>query len=312
MHLKRFTPMGRKLTHFIDYEERLALKPYMSDGSFGPSYSLYGVICHAGGGPNSGHYFSYVKDCRGQWHEMNDESVTKVPHAPLKQKNAYILFYLRDRGQGLDAAVNLPPSAMVPRQSIAKNMKKRKASEDGHEDEGVKVTKPFIGPRMPSPDRISTPKKTAEKPNATPAKADPQAERVRQKIEAAQTSKALDGLEAYGSDSSDKEDDGPEELANPKTVVGVQPPPTGTSPLPPSSPLPTSATTPSRSSTTDSNAANSVRTPISTTSFYGGPSSSHKRKHSESFGKERRSSAASFNPFDKSRLTNGRKKPRPL
>ncbi|KAJ7487742.1 hypothetical protein B0H11DRAFT_1720627, partial [Mycena galericulata] len=75
VHLKRFTPTGRKITNFVEYEERLSLKPYMSDEQYGPSYSLYGVICHAGGGPNSGHCYAYVKSGSGRWYEMNDESV---------------------------------------------------------------------------------------------------------------------------------------------------------------------------------------------------------------------------------------------
>ncbi|KAJ7072734.1 hypothetical protein C8F01DRAFT_972368, partial [Mycena amicta] len=102
VHLKRFTPMGRKLKHLIKYEERLSLKPYMSDGNHGPNYSLYGVICHAGSGPNSGHYYAFVKSGSGQWTEMNDEMVTNV-QTPTDLENAYILFYLREKGQALDA-----------------------------------------------------------------------------------------------------------------------------------------------------------------------------------------------------------------
>lgn len=34
IHLKRFTPMGRKITEPIKYPEVLALGPYMSDVRF--------------------------------------------------------------------------------------------------------------------------------------------------------------------------------------------------------------------------------------------------------------------------------------
>ncbi|KAA1466586.1 cysteine proteinase, partial [Dentipellis sp. KUC8613] len=95
VHLKRFSPLGRKIGHPVRYDERLSLGPYMSKGSYGPSYSLYGVISHAGGGPNSGHYYAYVKSGKGQWYEMNDDSVTRCQGAPLDKKNAYILFYIR-------------------------------------------------------------------------------------------------------------------------------------------------------------------------------------------------------------------------
>ncbi|KZT29259.1 cysteine proteinase, partial [Neolentinus lepideus HHB14362 ss-1] len=95
VHLKRFTPLGRKIGHPLKYEERLSLQPYMSDGQYGPTYSLYGVICHAGGGPNSGHYYAYVKASDDKWYEMNDDSVTPHHGTPVNVKNAYILFYMR-------------------------------------------------------------------------------------------------------------------------------------------------------------------------------------------------------------------------
>jgi ubiquitin carboxyl-terminal hydrolase 36/42 len=35
IHLKRFTPMGRKLTHPVRFDQTLDLKPYMSEGKVG-------------------------------------------------------------------------------------------------------------------------------------------------------------------------------------------------------------------------------------------------------------------------------------
>ncbi|KDQ64359.1 hypothetical protein JAAARDRAFT_94004, partial [Jaapia argillacea MUCL 33604] len=95
VHLKRFTPLGRKIGHLVRYEERITLRPAMSEGQFGPWYSLIGVISHAGGGPNSGHYYAHVKAGNGQWFEMNDESVSRHHGVPISLKNAYILFYMR-------------------------------------------------------------------------------------------------------------------------------------------------------------------------------------------------------------------------
>lgn len=105
VHLKRFTPAGRKLQHPIRYDDRLALQPFMSDGQFGPSYSLYGVISHAGSGPNSGHYYAHIRGSNGSWYEMNDDSVEQRSGA-LNMKNAYVLFYIREKGQALEAALN--------------------------------------------------------------------------------------------------------------------------------------------------------------------------------------------------------------
>ncbi|KAF7352580.1 Ubiquitin carboxyl-terminal hydrolase [Mycena venus] len=299
VHLKRFTPMGRKIGNHVDYEERLTLKPYMSEGQHGPAYSLYGVICHAGGGPNSGHYFAYVKSRSGRWCEMNDESVSPDVPTPVNLKNAYILFYLREKGQGLDAAVNAVNSTPQTKNGggIAAGMKKRRVREED-EDTGAKVNKPFIGPQLPSP--------VAERPTLASNKSDPQADLVRKKIEAARSgsSKALAGLGEYASDS-----DG-EEAAKPSP-----PSPHVLTSLPPSSPLP--PTTPAVSSTAVSPVTatattfSSPATVVPATNFYGATPTSHKRKHSESFGNDRdrapkRSSlGASLNPFGNNRLTTG-------
>ena len=176
----------------------------MSEGQYGPSYSLYGVICHAGSGPNSGHYYGFVKSASGQWYEMNDESVSST-RAPVGLKSAYILFYIRDKGQALEAAVS--QVSIPPRNGVAAGMKKRKAvdsdDERAGEDTGVKTARPFIGPQLPSP----TPSNVAnqQNPNAT----DPQAEIVKKKIAAASKAKAaqaLSDLSFYVDDDDDEEE----------------------------------------------------------------------------------------------------------
>ena len=158
VHLKRFTPLGRKLAHPIRYEERINLQQSMSDGQFGPSYSLYGVICHAGSGPNSGHYYAHVKGADGFWYEMNDESVARLRAAPVGLKSAYILFYLRDKGQSLQAVVNsthLPHVNGVTTNGMTNGLsKKRKiVTSDGEDEEdkgeSASASKSFIGPTLP-------------------------------------------------------------------------------------------------------------------------------------------------------------------
>ena len=186
IHLKRFSPMGRKIGHPIRYDERLSLQPYMSDGTFGPSYSLYGVICHAGGGPNSGHYYAQVKDGGGIWHEVNDESVTRLVAPPLSLKNAYVLFYMRDKGQALESAISSATREHLKGGLVA-GMKKRKLSHEANEDTGVRTspnssrpTTPtrFIGPLLPSP-IIPSPSKRRRLNDSK----DPQAEALSKKIE---------------------------------------------------------------------------------------------------------------------------------
>lgn len=250
--------MGRKMAHPIRYDERISIQPYMSQGQHGPMYSLYGVICHAGGGPNSGHYYAFIKDANGKWYEMNDESVTPSFQPPLGLKNAYILFYLRDKGQALDAAISLGTSGpKTPKVGLAAGMKKRKVveSDDEDEDDSRPSAAPskgrFIGPLLPSPMP-----KPAE---STEPRPDPQAEKLKKRIAERQAasvtspvkpSAALLSLAQYSDDSS--EDLGEKvaskvttETATPAQAADKPLPPTpsgSTSPVaskPPSSPIPT-------------------------------------------------------------------------
>ncbi|KAK7061944.1 ubiquitin carboxyl-terminal hydrolase [Favolaschia claudopus] len=303
VHLKRFTPMGRKITSYVEYEEGLTLAPYMSEGQHGPTYSLYGVICHAGGGPNSGHYFAYVKARSGKWCQMNDELVTHDNNnrAPVNLKNAYILFYLRNRGQGLDAAINAAPQTNGGGgggggRSIVAGMKKRQV-RDEDEDMGSKVDKPFIGPRLPP-----------SSPVASSSRTDPQADAIRKKIDAARNSKALAGLGEYASDSEGEEPA--------KSSLLSQPPSSQHASLPPSSPLPPATSSPvispvTASTSTATASFSSPATAVSAVNFYGNTPNNNKRKHHESFGNDRdrapkRSSlGASLNPFGNNRLTSG-------
>ncbi|KAL0949256.1 hypothetical protein HGRIS_009334 [Hohenbuehelia grisea] len=276
VHLKRFSPLGKKIGHHVNYDESLSLRPVMSDGQYGPSYSLYGVICHAGGGPNSGHYFAHVRSREGRWYEMNDESVTPC-RPPTGVKNAYMLFYLRNKGEGLEAAVAGAAVAEVKQAKtaggVAAAMKKRHApsSSDGmdvdlDEDIGEKVSasasgKPFIGPLMPSPmpktDGPSEAKKI--KLDALSAAKDPQALKVKQKIEASQKAHGLSGVMAYASDASDDSDHDADDgaaKAHPSSPATQLPPPS--SPAAPSSPI----------------ASTSQASTIPATSFYGSTATS--------------------------------------
>ncbi|KAJ3991792.1 Usp36 protein [Lentinula boryana] len=239
VHLKRFSPMGSKIGHMVSYDEQLSLSPYMSEGQYGPNYTLYGVICHAGGGPHSGHYYAYVKSRDNRWHEMNDESVTTAS-TPTRNKNSYILFYIKNKGEKLESAVkaNTPLTngsalsftpTQVKKPGIAAQMQKKRPREgenkEGDEDQGVRMDRPFIGPVLPaaqestgegdSPSQAKRPKLDSE---------DPQANAIKRKIDSAKTATdktPLPGLADYGSDNDDdgedtgeKEKDKPEESSS--------------------------------------------------------------------------------------------------
>lgn len=267
VHLKRFSPLGRKIGHFVHYDERLSLQPAMSEGQYGPRYSLYGIISHAGGGPNSGHYFAHVKGANGQWFQMNDDMVLREFRPPVGLKSAYILFYIRDKGQSLDAAVNSTrPTASATssaRPSVAASMKKRKVTE-AEEDVGVKVDQPFIGPLLPSP-TLNTHSPIPSQ--VSQAGSDPQAAALRRKITAAtKTSNALSSLVMYG------DDDSTDSPPDPKPADSDMSTDSPTATQPPTSALPSED--PSEVSTPSTLADTPPSSAVNPSSFYATPSSS--------------------------------------
>jgi ubiquitin carboxyl-terminal hydrolase 36/42 len=178
----------------------------MSSGQFGPTYSLFGVICHAGGGPNSGHYYAFVRSKEGRWYEMNDEMVQPTS-LPTGKRNAYMLFYIQNKGQGLEAAVKAPilnGQAAPIRNGLATkiNTKVLNNREDAdEEDKGVKLTAPLIGPLLPSAE-ITQNGTTTTQPSSP---IDPQAMSLKSKIQAVAQTQARKALESLG--NYDSEDD---------------------------------------------------------------------------------------------------------
>ena len=232
IHLKRFSPLGRKMGHPVRYDERLSLAQVVSEGQYGPSYSLYGVISHAGSGPNSGHYYAHVKAPNDLWYEMNDDSVTRHPTPPTNLKNAYILFYMRERGQALRAAVTSGSQWQPGTAHGIKNKIRKRRISDTEADAGEKRNRPFIGPLLPS---STVPKPV---PSVLPVR-DPQADLLKRKIEAAskptppKPSSALLSLSQYADEDDDSEDIG-ERIEAPSLTKEALP--TSRTSIPPSVP----------------------------------------------------------------------------
>ncbi|TXT07866.1 uncharacterized protein COLE_04790 [Cutaneotrichosporon oleaginosum] len=97
LHLKRFgynwRGSARKINTTIVYPTILDLKPYLGEAL----YRLYGVVCHRGGGPDSGHYTAWVRGPeRTSWFRADDEEVRRVsPKDALNDAGAYLLNYVR-------------------------------------------------------------------------------------------------------------------------------------------------------------------------------------------------------------------------
>jgi ubiquitin carboxyl-terminal hydrolase 12/46 len=110
LHLKRFKFVDRynchkKLAHRVAFPFDLRLGG--APGEPASRYSLLAVVVHRGGGPNSGHYFSYVRS-ESNWLLFNDRQIELVDRATVQAvfgsarettgatlSTAYILFYER-------------------------------------------------------------------------------------------------------------------------------------------------------------------------------------------------------------------------
>lgn len=86
----------------------------MLQPSIETTYRLYGVISHRGDNPSSGHYTALVKDASDLWHLMDDASVSRVTagRVPTDLNSAYILFYVREKGQVLRDAISNAATAI--------------------------------------------------------------------------------------------------------------------------------------------------------------------------------------------------------
>ncbi|TIA71882.1 hypothetical protein E3P94_00216 [Wallemia ichthyophaga] len=129
VHLKRFSPLGQKLNGSLAFDENLDIQKYMSKGQPSPKYKLYGVVSHYGGSARSGHYIAHVRAPNGRWYEMNDDMVSPSK-PPFGSKNAYVLFYEKERSSTLKDAVQSATSATPSSEKI---LGKRKVNEDGSE-----------------------------------------------------------------------------------------------------------------------------------------------------------------------------------
>ncbi|KZV69874.1 cysteine proteinase [Peniophora sp. CONT] len=262
IHLKRFSPLGRKIGNQVDYDQHLLLDDVMSEKPPAPlDYTLYGVICHAGGGPNSGHYYAFVKGGLGAWYEMNDESVSRSRPA-TSLKSAYILFYIRNSTRPNGVLKRPIASAMAtPKQTpvntpdrqkgvVAAMGKKRKSPDSATPEPAAK--KPFIGPQRPA-ENTSTPSKFKKVGEHAPKSASPTTAKA-----TAAAAAALGSLAAY--DDGDADEDVGEKMDAPESAPS-KPEVAATSPAPAPRPRP------------------STPGPIAPSNFYGSaPSAGAKRK----------------------------------
>ncbi|PKU82820.1 ubiquitin carboxyl-terminal hydrolase 23 [Dendrobium catenatum] len=108
IHLKRFGSSihGQKINKKVEFEPTLDVKPFVSgvhDGEL--KYTLYGVLVHAGWSTHSGHYFCYVRTSAGLWYSLDDNHVSQVSEKTVLSREAYMLFYVRNRTPNIKRSV---------------------------------------------------------------------------------------------------------------------------------------------------------------------------------------------------------------
>ena len=99
---KRFgEDRARKDIRMIRYPiKNFDIGPYMSKPQQRPekctTYRLQCVINHIGSA-SGGHYFSYcIDEDTNKWHEFNDQNVNEIDANCIINRNAYLLFYVRE------------------------------------------------------------------------------------------------------------------------------------------------------------------------------------------------------------------------
>ncbi|KAL9228156.1 hypothetical protein vseg_003766 [Gypsophila vaccaria] len=100
IHLKRFRShfSGQKIDKKVQFGATLDLKPFVTGDYEGDlTYTLYGVLVHAGYSTHSGHYYCFVRTSNGLWYSLDDNRVIQVSERVVMEQKAYMLFYVRDR-----------------------------------------------------------------------------------------------------------------------------------------------------------------------------------------------------------------------
>ena len=81
---------------------------------------------------------------------MNDESVSASANAPLNAKSAYVLFYCRERGDGLNTIINGSSNGVSNGVGMVNGAGKRGRESDVSMSNGKSSKKAFIGPQIPT------------------------------------------------------------------------------------------------------------------------------------------------------------------
>jgi hypothetical protein len=95
IHMKRFSPSGKKITNFIEFQDQMDIREYTSFPGENCGYQLHGIVVHQGQNRSSGHYYALIKGANNVWYEIDDDSIKQVGIKTVLKENIYMLFYSR-------------------------------------------------------------------------------------------------------------------------------------------------------------------------------------------------------------------------
>jgi len=101
IHLARFAVYKKdtqKLKHDILFSNMLDLAPYTTDTSCDATYTLTGVITHAGATAHSGHYTATIQTPGKVVYKCNDECISRK--RKIASSGAYMLLYTKEEQTG--------------------------------------------------------------------------------------------------------------------------------------------------------------------------------------------------------------------
>ena len=100
LHVERFTFYNEteKVNKFVCFNKTLSIKSHLHNQN-DPlhEYLLYAVVTHHGKTATSGHYTADIIQIDGSWLCFNDSKVSLIQEKDVLSRNAYLLFYKRNR-----------------------------------------------------------------------------------------------------------------------------------------------------------------------------------------------------------------------
>lgn len=163
IQLKRFSFVGNKLNKHIAIRQHLNLSKYSSRKNTNEKlqYRLVSMVTHLGASQHCGHYTAIGLTDTGSYYQFDDSFVRQIPVSSVLNTNAYIMFYELDtndaKGYTLGALTE-SNRLNATDDRISRSFLDTKETSTSRNNitttvtsgSANAITKPFIGPMLPS------------------------------------------------------------------------------------------------------------------------------------------------------------------